>query len=43
MDQLMNIILVNGNGTTEGIGLSTRLRWLKPGLWAQSIHSLSLE
>ncbi len=27
----------------EGPGLQTRLRWIKPGLWAQPYHSLCLE
>ncbi len=31
------------HSTTEGLGLQTRLRWVKPGSWAQQSHSLCLE
>ncbi len=29
--------------TTQGPGLHTRLRWLKPVLWSQPYHSLCLK
>ncbi len=37
MNQPMNVILTidNTHSTIEGPGLQSRLRWVKPGLWAQ--------
>ncbi len=44
MDQLVNVLLAidKAQSTIEGPGLRTRLRCVKPGLWAQPFHSLCL-
>ncbi len=44
MGQLVNVLLAidEAHSTTYGPGLPTRLRWVKPGLWAQLFHSLCI-
>ncbi len=43
MDQSINVLLWQStHSTTEGPELQTRLRWVKPGLWAQPSHFLCL-
>ncbi len=39
MDQLVNVLLATDKAHTEGPGLQTRLRWVKPGLRAHPSHS----
>ncbi len=38
MDQFSNVLLAidKAHSTTDGPGLQTKLRWVKPGLWAHS-------
>ncbi len=45
MGQFSKVLLAidNAHSTTDGPGLQTRLRSVKPGLWAQLSHSLCLE
>ncbi len=40
MDQFSKVLLTIDNtySTTEGPGLQTKHRWVKPGLWAQPSH-----
>ncbi len=46
MGQFSKVLLAIDNRHTvpqTGRGLQSRLRWVKPGLWAQPFHSLYLE
>ncbi len=45
MGQFSKVLLATDkvHSTAKGPGLQTRLRWVKPGLWAQPFNSLCLE
>ncbi len=45
MGQFRKVLLAidNAHNTAEGPGLQTRLRWVKPDLWAQPSHPLCLQ
>ncbi len=48
MDQFSHVLLAiqtidKVHSTQEGAGLWTRLRWVKPGLWAQLSHPFYIE
>ncbi len=45
LGQFSNALLTidKAHTTTEGPGLHTMFRWVKPGLWSQPPHSLCLE